>query len=103
MLAAVRSYIKEYHKEWDEKIHQISSGVKNVKHDSTGFSPHYLVFGTHKINHASDYELHRLLLSDTYCCLDVHHKSDKNRIDLGPHPSLFRKCTYQKCKNIKFT
>lgn len=57
ILAAVRSYIRESHQDWDLYIDEISCALRNVVHESTGFSPYHLVFGQHMILHASTYTI----------------------------------------------
>lgn len=64
MLASIRAYIEDDHTLWDAHVYQIASALRNAVHESTKFSPHYLVFGCHKINHGSDYELLDLLGGD---------------------------------------
>lgn len=59
LLAAIRSYIQVSHKEWDSHLDEICGALRHVKHDSTNFSPHFLVFGQHKVTHGSSYELLR--------------------------------------------
>lgn len=61
ILAAVRSYITTQHDTWDEHISAISSALRNNSHDSTGQTPHYLVFGQQFIQHGSCYRLLREL------------------------------------------
>lgn len=77
ILSAVRAYLKNSHKEWDNNIHEIASALRNVKHESTDFSSHFLVFGEHKINQASEYDLHKLLnvMSDTQ--VEICNKPDR--------------------------
>lgn len=61
VLAAVRSYIRGDHREWDVHIHEIAGALRNAVHSSTGFSPHYLTFGFNLIRHGSMYRLLREL------------------------------------------
>lgn len=61
ILAAIRAYIHEDHREWDAHVSEIAGAIRNVVHGSTGYSPHFLVFGQHAINHASEYALLRKL------------------------------------------
>lgn len=58
ILAAIRSYISQDQQTWDVEISAIGSALRNNVHDSTGYSPHYLVFGQNFIHHGS---CHRLL------------------------------------------
>lgn len=47
IITAIASYIKDSHKTWDENIHHIAQAIRLAKHDVTGFSPSFLVFGRH--------------------------------------------------------
>lgn len=57
ILSAVRSYIHKEHKTWDEHIHQVASALRDAIHETTGYSPHYIVFGQHKISNGAQYDL----------------------------------------------
>ena len=61
ILAAIRSYIGKDQRDWDNNISTIASALRNSTHCSTKFSPHFLVFGSHRIEHASAYPLLRQL------------------------------------------
>ena len=61
ILAAIRKYIDNYHCTWDNNISSISSALRNSIHSSIKFTPHYIVFGSHRIEHASAYALLRRL------------------------------------------
>lgn len=61
LLASIRAYVAEDHREWDVHLQSIASALRNAIHDSTKFSPFFLVFGSHMVTHGSDYELLRTL------------------------------------------
>lgn len=61
ILSAVRAYISQDQQTWDAEISAIGSALRNNVHESTGFSPHFLVFGHHFIQHGSCYRLLREL------------------------------------------
>lgn len=61
LLAAIRAYIPEDQQTWDSEISAIGSALRNNVHESTGYSPHYLVFGQNFINHGSCFRLLREL------------------------------------------
>lgn len=61
ILAAIRSYVSDDQQTWDEEISAIGSALRNNKHESTGYSPHYLVFGQQFVQHGSVYRLLREL------------------------------------------
>lgn len=69
ILAAVRSYIKDDQTTWDVELSSIASALRNSVHQSTGHSPHYIVFGQHMIKHGSEYQTLRAaqLLPDGGC------------------------------------
>lgn len=57
----MRAYITNDQTEWDLHISSICNALRNRRHESTGFTPHYLVFGQHMIQHANDYTLLKTL------------------------------------------
>lgn len=65
IVAAIRAYLAEKHTVWDKHLPEISSALRNSIHESTGYSPHFLLFGYHKIVHGNDYKLlHELNMID---------------------------------------
>lgn len=80
ILSSIRAYIKTDHKDWDLHIHEISSALRNFNHDSTGFSPHYLVFGEHKRMHGSDYKLLKMLHCVGEADIALQNKSNQLRL-----------------------
>lgn len=61
ILAAIRSYVATDQQNWDANISAISGALRNNVHEATGYTPHYLVFGKHFIQHGSCYRLLREL------------------------------------------
>lgn len=61
ILSAIRAYITQDQQTWDIEISAIGSALRNNVHESTGFSPHFLVFGHHFVQHGSCYRLFREL------------------------------------------
>lgn len=57
LLAAIRSYIGDNHKNWDLYLDEIAGALRSSVHGSIGFSPSYALFGRHPISHASQYSL----------------------------------------------
>ena len=57
IVAAIRAYLADKHTTWDKFLPQIAGALRNSVHESTGFSPHFLLFGYHYIGHAQDYKL----------------------------------------------
>lgn len=61
ILAAVRAYIGEDQQNWDINISAIASSLRSTVHDSTKYSPYYLLFGSQMVQHATAYEILRKL------------------------------------------
>lgn len=61
IIIAIRSYILSVngHSGWDKHLSEIACALRNSIHESTHSTPHYLVFGYNKINHAGDFKLLR--------------------------------------------
>lgn len=57
IIAAIRAYVGDDHRDWDVKLADIGSALRNAVHESTGYSPHFLMFGQHKIQHGNSYKL----------------------------------------------
>lgn len=67
ILAAIRSYLRDRHQDWDVYLDPIAGALRNVSHESTGYSPYYQVFGQHMIHHSSLYQVQRELESIDPC------------------------------------
>lgn len=69
ILAAIRSYVTDDQRTWDVHISAIVCALRSSIHESTGYSPHYVVFGRQFIPHGSVYtllsKLSRLPIPDT--------------------------------------
>lgn len=62
IIVAIRSYImKNTHTQWDKYLGEIGSALRNAFHETVASTPHYLLYGYHKINHGNDYKLLREL------------------------------------------
>lgn len=57
LLAAIRSYIQSDQKVWDESLVAVTHALRNAVHESTQFSPHFLVFGQHPVLNGSLYKI----------------------------------------------
>ena len=57
IVAAIRAYLIDKHTAWDKHLPQISTALRNSIHESTGYSPHFLLYGYHKMGHGQDYKL----------------------------------------------
>lgn len=76
VLAAIRSFIIDSHQTWDNHIDEIRQALCNVVHTSTGFSPHFLVFGQHWVSHGSNYELIRKMQEIDGSTFAIQFKDD---------------------------
>ena len=76
ILSAIRSYLKEDQREWDNNISQIACALRNSVHSSTEHSPYAVVFGNHKVDHASSYALLRKLGCLAESELEILNRSD---------------------------
>lgn len=57
ILAAIRAYIADDHRDWDVHISSVACALRNSVHESIGYSPHFLVFGRQQVQHGSAYRL----------------------------------------------
>lgn len=57
LIAGIRAYLKNDHRQWDEHLTSISCALRNSYHQSIGCSPYHALFGFDMITHASSYEL----------------------------------------------
>lgn len=71
ILAAVRAEINGDQRDWDASISSIGAALRNSIHDSTSYSPFYLLFGHHMVQHGSVYKLLRKLGSIPYGDIEV--------------------------------
>lgn len=53
---SVRSYLNtSNHRSWDHHLSEVADALRNAIHDSTKHSPHFLLFGFHKVTHGNTY------------------------------------------------
>lgn len=110
ILAAIRAYVGSDQSNWDANISSIASSLRNRKHDSTGYSPYYLLFGQHFVNHGSIHGLLRQLnelpvsstqilppadfreavREDVRCNLEAAHKRHEDTYNTRCKPTNFR-------------
>lgn len=57
IIAAIRAYIKEDHREWDRYIHHIAASLRSSIHQAIHTSPFQALFGLCMVQHASQYEI----------------------------------------------
>lgn len=63
VLAAIRSYLKEDHRDWDMYLTEIECALRSSIHSATGVSPFFALFGFHMFSSGADYKLARQLAS----------------------------------------
>lgn len=71
ILSAIRAELKEDQTDWDAHISSTAAALRNSVHDSTSYSPFYLLFGQHMVQHGSTYNLLRKLKSVPYGDIEV--------------------------------
>lgn len=57
IIAAIRSYLKDDHKEWDRYIHHIAASLRSSVHQAIQTSPFQALFGLGMVQHASHYNI----------------------------------------------
>lgn len=62
--AALRAYVKENHRTWDEQLPEISLALRTSVNSVTKYSPFFLNHGREFVFHASDYELNPIPSSE---------------------------------------
>ncbi|XP_033237657.1 uncharacterized protein [Drosophila pseudoobscura] len=61
VIAAIRSYVREDQKDWDEHLSSICCALRSAVHASLNATPYYMVFGQHFITSGATYKLLRAL------------------------------------------
>lgn len=61
ILSAIRSYLKDDQRDWDQNLSAIECALRSAVHSSTGMSPYFALFGNNMITHGSVYRLARQL------------------------------------------
>lgn len=77
ILGAIRSYITDDHRDWDQYLDEIGCAIRTSIHDAIGYSTFYALFGRHMVSSGTKYGLLRELN-----CLD---DSDVDIIDQKTH------------------
>lgn len=54
---ALRSYVKENHRDWDKHLPEIALALQTAVHSITGYSPFFLNYAREYVKNPSDYEL----------------------------------------------
>lgn len=93
---AIRSYVKEDHREWDRQIAKIACALNTSLHSSTSTSPYYANFGCHMVVSGNstrgqnpqtrDQEHFRAIRETVLKSLEKAHLANKKRYDLRSRP-----------------
>lgn len=109
ILSAIRAYIEADHSNWDLKIGAIGGALRGTMHNSTGFTPHYLLFGNHQVQHGSAFKLLRKLGTLSEDCVNVLPPSDfkhavyeKVRENLRLAHETHEKAYNTRCRQVEF-
>lgn len=54
--AAIRTYVKGDHKEWDRDIHKVAMAIRTAVHESTLFTPYFVNYGRNYISSGAEYK-----------------------------------------------
>lgn len=52
---AIRATLKKEHKHWADDIQEIANAIRNAVHDSTKYSPYFIVFGRNMVSDGREY------------------------------------------------
>ena len=61
IVTGIRTYVGSNHQLWDNNVPEIMESIRSSIHQSTGFSPYYLLFGQQMASHGNDYAIFRAL------------------------------------------
>lgn len=93
---AIRSYVKENHREWDRFLPKIACAMNTAVHSSTNMSPYYVNFGCHmtttgntprgQADNARSDEVFQEIRRSVLKHLEKAHGVSKKRYDLRTRP-----------------
>lgn len=97
---AIRSYVKENHRDWDRNVPQIACALNTAIHTSTSMSPYFINFGRHMItsgNSALNQDLENERTDDHFLAireavlknLEKAHEASRKRYDLRSRPTEY--------------
>lgn len=61
ILSAIRSYLKDDQRDWDQNLSSIECALRSSVHSSIGMTPYFALFGTNMVTHGSVYRLAKQL------------------------------------------
>ncbi|XP_055621960.1 uncharacterized protein LOC129765578 [Toxorhynchites rutilus septentrionalis] len=56
---AIRATLKKEHKHWTNNLQEIANAIRNAVHDSTKYSPYFIVFGRNQVSDGKEYAIIR--------------------------------------------
>lgn len=80
VLAAIRAYLSEDHREWDIHLPSIEIALRTSVHSATGFTPFFALFGHNMFTCGADYRLARKLRSLDEGELRFEKREDRNSV-----------------------
>lgn len=80
IIAAIRAYISNDHRDWDTLLPEIGSALRSSIHSSIEYSPHFALFGMTKIDDGKSYQMLRNLNCVSEGGLEVLSTHDKLKI-----------------------
>lgn len=87
LIAGIRAFLKDDHRQWDENLSSISCALRNSIHQTINCSPYHALFGFDMVTHASTYGLLRnfQLLNEPTMDLGRDDQLQLLRINLRKH------------------
>lgn len=55
IVAAIRTYLKGNHREWDKDIHKVAMAIRTAVHESTNFTPYFVNHGRNYVSSGKEY------------------------------------------------
>lgn len=98
--AALRAYVENDQREWDCHLSSINSALRNSIHQTTGYSPYFIVFGQHMITHGDNYALLKSINMTSEGLVETNHRYEnilnvRDRVRTNLHKSFEQnKCRY---------
>lgn len=77
VLAAIRTYVENDHRDWDLYLAEIEQALRTSVHSATGTNPFFALFGYNMFTSGTDYKLAKKLQSLTDHQIDQINRSDK--------------------------
>lgn len=80
VLAAIRTYLNNDHREWDLNLPSIEVALRTSIHTATGVSPFMALFGHNMFTSGTDYKLARKLKALDDSEISILDNADRNRL-----------------------